>query len=53
MKVIHYWDIPHIPKGLDKSEPLETNPAKRSGRIPKIRHKIKEYLNYLKIPFNK
>ncbi len=53
MKEKYFWDIPRIPKGLDNLEPLETNPTKRSWKLKKVRHKIKEYLNYLKIPFKK
>ena len=34
-------------KGLDKENPLETNPAKKTGQIKKVRHKIKEMLNKL------
>ena len=52
MKEIHYGDIPRIPKGLNKLDPLKTDTSKRSGELKKVRHKIKEYLNILKIPFN-
>lgn len=47
------WDFPRIPKGLDKSKPLETDPTKRSWKLQKTRHKVKEYLHILKIPFKK
>jgi len=30
MKEKDFGDIPNIPKGLDKSEPLKTNSEKRS-----------------------
>jgi len=52
MKEIHYGDIQRIPKGLDKSKPLETDTAKRTWKLKKVRHRVKEYLNLLKIPFN-
>ena len=53
MREKDFWDIPRIPKGLDKTAPLETNSPKRTWRLKKERHKIKEYLNILKIPFKK
>ena len=44
-----FGDIPNIPKGLDKVLPLETNSPKRSWKIKKERHKIKEFLKNLLI----
>ena len=34
-------------KWLDKENPLETNPTKKSWQLKKVRHKIKEVLNEL------